>query len=189
MDKEGRTGVFNGKARWDFSKSMSHSKFVDLLQGLLLSLGMAREEVLRATYNTLRRSIPSIGEAAAFSPEDMQSLSNWTEIVKSAGSDKELKATHPTSRTYAGGKWVTAAINRHKAVILVHMAANGPGISLENLRCDSIPWEAIRQFREKVGLAETFAIMGPPWALAATILNMPTLDLSGLDSLGLCNRS
>ena len=87
LDKEGRTGVFNGNARWDFTRGMSYSKFVDLLQGLLLSLGMTRDEVLRVTYNTLRRSIPSIGEAAAFSQEDMQSLSNWMEIVKSAGGD------------------------------------------------------------------------------------------------------
>ena len=184
LDKEGRTGVFNGNARWDFSRAMSYSKFVDLLQGLLLSLGMARKEVLGVTYNTLRRCIPSIGEAAAFSQEDMQSLSNWTEIVKGADAGKQLKATHPTSRAYAGGKWITAAINRHKAVIVVHMAAHALGIS-QTIRCDSIPWEAIRQLRHKVSLAETFAIMGPPWALAVTILNQPSMDLSGLDSLGL----
>ena len=49
LDKEGRTGVLNGRARWNLERGMAYSKFVELLQGLLLSLGMPREDVLRVT--------------------------------------------------------------------------------------------------------------------------------------------
>ena len=104
---------------------MKYGKFVERIQGLLLSLGMQRESVLRVTYNTLRRALPSIGEAASFTTPELQSLSNWTEVVKGAGDETRAgeRASHPTGRVYAGGKWTTAAIKRHKAVILVQMTA------------------------------------------------------------------
>ena len=105
----------------------------------------------------------------------MQSLSNRAEIVKGAGSNRDVKASHPTSRSYAGGRWVTAAVNRHKAVILTHMAANGLRLSAEDVRCDSIPLSVLRQLRDKVELAESLAVRGPPWALESTVLNFPSL--------------
>ena len=77
---------------------------------------------------------------------------------------------------------MTATINRHKAVILAHMAATGLGIGVDALRCDSIPAEAIRQLRGEVERAENFAIMRPPWALHSRCV--PVLDLAAMDALG-----
>lgn len=137
MRPNGRTGVFDEEARWVTDKPLPYGKFVGLTQGLLLSMGMERKEVLGVTYNTLRRSPPSIGEAAGFATEELQSLSNRSEVVKGANTEgKVLRASHPTSRTYAAGKLHTAAINRHKAVILVHMAA----VAL-NLRLVDVTWD------------------------------------------------
>ena len=65
---------------------------------------------------------------------------------------------------------MTAAINRHKAVILAHMAATGLGLRTDTLRCDSIPAEAIRRLKNEVDRAENSAVMGPPcssWGTAA----------------------
>ena len=77
---------------------------------------------------------------------------------------------------------MTAAINRHKAVILAHMAATGLGFRTDAIRCDSIPAEAIRQLRSEVERAENFAIMGPPWALHSRCI--PVLDMAAMDALG-----
>ena len=167
MRKDGRTVIFDEQAKWDFSSGMKYGKFVELLQGLLLAIGMPRDEVLRASYNTLRRALPSIGEEASFDQAEMQSLSNWTEVVKvnSDSSRTPMRASHPTSRLYAGGKWITAAINRHKAVILVHMIAAALKLDTQAVKWDSIPASCIRQMRGKVSRAEDFALMGHPWAI------------------------
>ena len=181
---EGRIGVFDDTAELVMHRAMPYSKFVDLPQGLLLRIGLEREAALGVTFNTLRRTLPSVGEAVSFSTEEMQSLSNWTELVKGAGSDetKTLKASHPTSRDYAGGKWISAAINRHKAVILCHMAAAGLGLRGLDITCTSISWKVMRQLRGQIAKAEVFATQGPPWALPnPAAAEEPELDLSRME--------
>ena len=160
-------------------------KFVELTQGLLLSLGMERGEVLCVTYNTLRRSLPSIGEAADFSGPEMQSLSNWSEKAKGAGGEgKVLRSTHPTSRTYAAGIFHSAAINRHKAVILAHMAAKALSISMADVKCNSISLQCIRRLRGQVEVAEAMALGGEPWAVPSSAKAPPQeMDLSKINSL------
>ena len=163
---------------------MAYGKFVDLAQGLLLCLGMERTEVLGVTYNTFRRSLPSIGEAVAYSTEEAQSLSNWTEVIRGANAEPgpKMRAAHPTSRNYAAGKFFSAAINRHKAVIIVHMAATAMGIKAEHVKWNSIPWSVVRQLRGQVERAEQLAVRGPPWALPSKKeVAEPILDLSKLD--------
>ena len=184
LRREGRPGVFDDEAQWVFERPMAYGKFVDLAQGLLLSLGMERTEVLGVTYNTFRRSLPSIGEAVAYSTEEAQSLSNWTEVIRGANAEPgpKMRAAHPTSRNYAAGKFYSAAINRHKAVIIVHMAATAMGIKAEHVKSNSIPWSVVRQLCGQVEPAEQLAVRGPPWALPSKKGGAePILDLSKLD--------
>ena len=185
LRKDGRTGVFDNEATWRRDRPMPYTKFVDLLQGLLLSMGMERSETLRVTFNTLRRCLPSIGESVAYSTADMQSLSNWTEVPKGAATEVTAHATHPTSRVYAGGKDVSAGINRHKAVILTHMAAAALSLKVGEARCSSIDWPDMRQLRGQVLRAEMLAVGGPPWSLKAVAVDggTSTFDLSKIDAM------
>ena len=132
---------------------------------------MERTEVLGITYNTLRRSLPSIGEATDFAKPEM-------------GDGKILRATHPTSRTQAAGRFHSVAVDRHKAVILAHMAATALKIPLADIRCISIPLQCIRQLRGQVEVAEVLAVSGVPWALPNLLSERePQMDLPRIATL------
>ena len=190
MKRSDRAGIFDERAEW-LSKPMPYAKFVELTKGLLLSLGMDRGDVLSVKYNALRRALPSIGEAADFSGPEMQSLSNWAERAKGSGGDgKLLRATHPTSRSYAAGIFHSAAINRQKAVIICHMAATAIGVELSDVKCNSVPLKCILRMRGHVEAAEELAVSGPPWALSSTTgATHQAMDLSRIATLSEARES
>ena len=64
-------------------------------------IGVPKTEAQGFKYNYIRRFLPILGEVLRVDTTEAQSLSNWIEIAD--GRDRrEVRASHPTSRHYAG---------------------------------------------------------------------------------------
>ena len=100
-----------------------------LLRGLLLQAGMLPDKAEEAQYNTLRRFMPSAGEALRYDTPSAQSLSNWTEVAKGENPRAAARATHPSSRHYAETKDDSSFYNKFVAVRAVEMAGSQPSDS------------------------------------------------------------
>ena len=163
---------------WKTTK-MRGGKFLELLRGLLVLVGMNMQVAETTSFKTLRRFLATLAEVLEMSPEEQQSMGNWTEIPKGAAKDKH-RAQHPTSRIYAGDKEATAATNKHKAVIAVHIVA-------EKLakKCpaktpkagtwwdpDSIDWATMRAARPSMEAAAKLASRGGPWSAACQTVTL-----------------
>ena len=62
-----------------------------------------------ATFNSLRRVLPSLGNCLGLDDQEMQSISNWQEVVKAPGGSHMAKASFPMGRHYAEGKHESSA--------------------------------------------------------------------------------
>ena len=62
-----------------------------------------------ATFNSLRRVMPTMGNCLGLADEDMQSISNWQEVVKAPGGSHRAKASFPMGRHYAADKHESSA--------------------------------------------------------------------------------
>eukprot|EP00434_Breviolum_minutum_P017681 symbB.v1.2.015606.t1/scaffold1172.1/size134038/3 len=87
-------------------KPMSRSRFLELLRGTLLEVGVPREEATSAGYNRLRRFLPTLGNCLQLDKQSMQSLGNWVEIPAGGGPQPATKekATIDMSTHYSGQK-------------------------------------------------------------------------------------
>ena len=160
------------KATWNFTKPMPQGKLLELMRGMLVRAGVPYEGVLPMSYNTLRRFMPTLGEAAGFDLTALQSLSNWADLPKATAQSPapSCRSALPTSLTYAADKVLSAAYNRHKAVIYAHLSSS----LVEEKRgtdglypADALPWDIVRGARGHLDSAESLATSGPPWAMDA----------------------
>ena len=132
------------------------------------TLGMEENEAKEMKYNSLRRYMPSLGEALRFDVAEAQSLSNWTEVPKGALARRE-RATHPTSRSYATTKEETALLNKHKAVAaLIRFVQSRASDSFD------LSWRTVSRKRLNVDKAEAAVCNGWPWASPSGVAASPT---------------
>ena len=164
-DWELKRGRLTADAPWQ-PRPMQQPKFLELLRGVLLDAGYGETGAQRASYNTLRRFLPSLGEVLGFDDKEAQSISNWAEIAKGVRLH-EARASHPMARHYAGDKHATACVNKHKAVIALHAASASlpdfPG-RCAPWRPGAVTWDHVRAARPSIADAEGLAAGGPPWA-------------------------
>ena len=73
------------------TRPMSRSRFLELLRGGLLQVGVPREEANCAGYNRLRRFLPTLGNCLQVDRDSMQSLGNWVEIPSGGGPQPTVK--------------------------------------------------------------------------------------------------
>ena len=84
-------------------KPMSYVKFMRTFRCFLELIRVPKSEAQGVKYNYIRRFLPTLGEVLRVDTTEAQSLSNWIEIAD--GRDcREARASHPTSRHYAGDK-------------------------------------------------------------------------------------
>ena len=57
---------------------------------------------------------------------------------------------------------MSAAHNRHKAIVLVHLAA----AAATRFEWNSVSWDHVRRIRNHKDDAEKLVMSGPPWALS-----------------------
>ena len=181
-DVELEKGGLRQGCRWLTSR-MPQRRFLELFRGLLVTVGMPVATAETTSYNTLRRGLPSIAECLEFGDSELQSIGNWADIPK--GREKEkAKASHLTARIYAGDKDTSAAVNKHKAVIAVHLAAASwakrggvTGKAPTEWPPDSFTWTELRAMHPSVGRASKLACGGAPWATDA-----PFAELEGAEA-------
>ena len=82
-------------------KPMSYGKFMRTFRSFLELLGVPKKEARGVKYNYIRRFLVDTTEA--------QSLSNWIEISHGRYR-REARASHPTSRHYAGDKLTSSGL-------------------------------------------------------------------------------
>ena len=149
---------------------MSLSKFLELFRGILILIGMDPAAAEASSYNALRRLLPSIAEVLELGHEELQSIGNWVEIPKGVTKPTD-RASHPTSRIYAGDKDRPAIFNKHKAVIAaceVKKCGQAAGVALSPegyWPAGSLTWDTLREARPSKGKAAKKAAAGEPWAL------------------------
>lgn len=145
---------------------MPMSRFIALLKGVLVEQGLEDVQVAKASYNSLRRFLPSLGDSLGFSTDEAQSLSNWTEIAKGQGPQRE-RASHPMSRHYAATKEMKALLNKHKAVVALQClkASLYQEGKLEAgiLREGDISWNSILKAQPDVYKAEELVCTAAAW--------------------------
>ena len=102
---------------FDLSRKMSRARYLELLRGLLLEVGVPRDSALVAGYNRLRRFLPTLGNCLQFNPIDLQAIGNWTDIPDAGGPTptyKPKRASMPMGLHYAGQKVARSAqIKQH----------------------------------------------------------------------------
>jgi len=152
-------------------RKMSQSKFLELVRGLLAAAGLQPSIAETTSYKTLRRFMPTLGEALGFDEPDAQSIGNWIEVPKGAFK-RTSRASHPTSRTYAGDKDSTALINKLKALVAVHLAVG----KAESSGCTAVPsegsfwqpeamtWSTLRAIGPSLRQAAKLAAGEEPWS-------------------------
>ena len=152
---------------------MSDAAFMDMVKGVFSEVGMNEADVKRLQYNSIRRYLPSAGEALRYDTAEAQSISNWTEIPKGVLSRRD-RATHPTSRAYAATKEETALINKHKAVAAMQLYAEAKGSPCIR----RMSWRCVHRARLDVDAAEAAVCGGWPWA-SLDLLSGPATPLLG----------
>ena len=90
-------------------KPMSYGKFMRTFRSFLELIGVTKKEAQSVKYNYIRRFLQTLGEVLRVDTTEAQSLSNWIEIAH--GRDRrEARASHPTSRHYAGEKLTSSGL-------------------------------------------------------------------------------
>ena len=62
------------------TKKLSRARYLELLRGLLLEVGVPREAAMVAGYNRLRRFMPTLANCLQLQPVDLQAIGNWTDL-------------------------------------------------------------------------------------------------------------
>ena len=94
------------------NKKMSRGRFLELFRGALCQSGLEVSSAQRATYNRLRRFVPTLANTMRLPPFDLQAVGSWTELPQGGGADPQVtkaKAVVPMGIHYAGGKTARSA--------------------------------------------------------------------------------
>ena len=123
-------------------KPMSYVKFMRTFRCFLGLIGVPKTKAQGVKYNYIRRFLPTLGEVLRVDTTEAQLLSNWIEIAD--GRDRrEARASHPTSRNYAGDKLTSSGLVKAMCVeALCHAVPCGIRDCKESLI--SLTWPDVR---------------------------------------------
>ena len=85
-------------------KPMSRGKFLELLRGNMVSVGVPVGDTPAVKYNRLRRFCPTMANLFGLSREDCQAVGNWQDIPQGGGPQRFSKAAQDMSVRYSGSK-------------------------------------------------------------------------------------
>ena len=108
------------------TRKLSRSRFLELLRGVLIEIGVNREEAGVAAYNCLRRFMPTLANCLNYDPQSMQAIGSWMEIPCHGGpmpAAKSARATMPMGLHYAGHKLARSGrVKAHALKCFMHLA-------------------------------------------------------------------
>ena len=179
-DIQMESGVINETSGWR-SRPMPGKKFIQALRTFAEMAGVGHEDAKGLTFNTLRRFLPTLGEAVDLSPPELQSLSNWVESVKTTERQKP-RASNPIYLRYAADKDTSAFLNKHKIIVAMQTAveifetkrSSTKGLWLPK----SILWSTLRTLRPDIERSEVAVVSGPPWSEYCLDASVPSQDLT-----------
>ena len=91
------------------NKAMSRGRFLELFRGALMGLGLGPSSASGATFNRLRRFMPTLANATQISDQDMQAVGSWVEVVQGGGDPGRQRAAIAMGQHYAGNKALRSA--------------------------------------------------------------------------------
>lgn len=100
-------------------RAMSRARLLELFRGLLVQVGVPVDAAQTATYNRMRRCMPTMANCMLMSKDELQAIGNWTELPEGGHGDpslKKSKANTPMGLHYAGGKLERSATTKRKCV-------------------------------------------------------------------------
>ena len=100
---------------FNVAKPMSRQRFLEILRGALHQIGVPMEEATTATFNKLRRFMPTLANVLRLDAPELQAVGSWIEIPAAGGPSPTTKsrATWIMGRHYAGGQTErSAAVKR-----------------------------------------------------------------------------
>ena len=100
---------------FNVAKPMSRQRFLEILRGALHQIGVPIEEATTATFNKLRRFMPTLANVLRLDAPELQAVGSWIEIPAAGGPSPTTKsrATWIMGRHYAGGQTErSAAVKR-----------------------------------------------------------------------------
>lgn len=100
-------------------RAMSRARLLELFRGLLVQVGVPVDAAQTATYNRMRRCMPTMANCMLMSKDELQAIGNWTELPEGGHGDpslKKSKANIPMGLHYAGGKLERSATTKRKCV-------------------------------------------------------------------------
>ena len=89
------------------NKPMSRARFLEVMRGALVQVGVDFAQAQAATFNKLRRFMPTMANVMELPDLDLQSIGNWTELPAGGGRDpsaRKPRGVLPMGVHYAGSK-------------------------------------------------------------------------------------
>ena len=89
------------------NKPMSRARFLEVMRGALVQIGVDFAQAQAATFNKLRRFMPTMANVMELPDLDLQSVGNWTELPAGGGRDpsaRKPRGVLPMGVHYAGSR-------------------------------------------------------------------------------------
>ena len=90
-------------------RAMSRSRFLELFRGALLECGVDKTTACGATFNRLRRFLPTLGNVCQISDHEAQAIGNWVEMPQGGGGVNRPKAMVHMGLHYSGQRTLQSA--------------------------------------------------------------------------------
>eukprot|EP00435_Cladocopium_sp_Y103_P032169 s3721_g8.t1 len=94
------------------NKPLSRSRFLELLRGALIQIGLPPPEATAAGFNRLRRFLPTLANCVGLEGQDLQAVGSWVEIPAGGGPTPRVKsrACWLMGRHYGGNQCHQSAL-------------------------------------------------------------------------------
>eukprot|EP00435_Cladocopium_sp_Y103_P052832 s71_g16.t1 len=89
------------------NKAMSRGRFLELMRGALVQVGVDFSQAQSSTYNKLRRFLPTMANVMELGDLDLQAVGNWTDLPSGGGRDpsaRKPRGVMPMGVHYAGSR-------------------------------------------------------------------------------------
>ena len=133
------------------NKPMTRARFLELFRGSLVTMGVEFRASQSATYNRLRRFLPTIANVLGLDVPDLQAIGNWVEVAQGGFQDpqtRKARASIPMRVHYSAEKVLRSVQVKQRCVDrLLHLwKLKQPALALTEeglLPRDSWMWEEV----------------------------------------------
>ena len=133
------------------NKPMTRARFLELFRGCLVTMGVDFKAAQSATYNRLRRFLPTIGNVLGMDPTELQAIGNWVEVAQGGFQDpqhRKARASIPMGLHYSSEKVLRSVQVKQRCVdrLLALWRVKQPSVALTEeglLPRESWMWEEV----------------------------------------------